>query len=131
MLPIKFIELISSLKSLAFIQLHQSHCLPHSSHTRICLSALNYDLKSVINNSQWNISSTYLWLFSPCGPWPLFQFLNPYKLGRTPRTEDQPIARPLPVHRTAQTQYKRTQTSMPRVGFEPTNPVLVKTAGPL
>jgi hypothetical protein len=22
--------------------------------------------------------SIYLWLYIPCGPWPLFQFLNPY-----------------------------------------------------
>jgi hypothetical protein len=25
----------------------------------------------------------YLWLHSPCGPWPLFQFLNLYIVGRT------------------------------------------------
>jgi hypothetical protein len=31
--------------------------------------------------------STYLWLYSPCGPRPRFQFLNPYKVGRTPWTE--------------------------------------------
>jgi hypothetical protein len=36
---------------------------------------------------------------------------------------DQPIARPLPTHRTTQTQNKRSQTSMPRVGFEPMIPV--------
>jgi hypothetical protein len=36
---------------------------------------------------------------------------------------DQPVARPLPAHRTAQTQNKRTQTSMPQVRFEPTTPV--------
>jgi hypothetical protein len=36
---------------------------------------------------------------------------------------DQPIARPLPAHRKAQTQNKRTQISMPRVGLEPTIPV--------
>jgi hypothetical protein len=29
---------------------------------------------------------------------------------------DQPVGRPLPAHRTAQTQNKRTQTSMPQVG---------------
>jgi hypothetical protein len=40
--------------------------------------------------------------------------------GRTPWTGDQPIARPLPAHRATQTQNKRTQTSMPWVGFEPT-----------
>jgi hypothetical protein len=63
------------------------------------------------------------WLCSPCGPWALLQFLNLYTVGRTPWTGDQPIARPLPTHRTTQTQNKRTQTSMPRVRFEPTIPV--------
>jgi hypothetical protein len=38
------------------------------------------------------------------GPWSLFQFLNIYKVGRTPWTGDQPVARPLPTHRTIQTQ---------------------------
>jgi hypothetical protein len=36
---------------------------------------------------------------------------------------DQPVARPLPAHRTAETQNKRTETFMPQVGFEPTIPV--------
>jgi hypothetical protein len=42
---------------------------------------------------------------------------------------DQPVARTLPTHRTTQTQNKDTQTSKPRVGFEPTIPVFerVKT----
>jgi hypothetical protein len=35
---------------------------------------------------------------------------------------DQPVARLLPARRTTQTQNKRTQTSMPGVGFEPTIP---------
>jgi hypothetical protein len=35
---------------------------------------------------------------------------------------DKPVARPLPKHRATQTQNKRTQTSMPRAGFEPTIP---------
>jgi hypothetical protein len=39
--------------------------------------------------------------------WPLaaffFQFLNIYKFGRSPWTGDQPVARPLPTHRTTQT----------------------------
>jgi hypothetical protein len=47
------------------------------------------------------------------GPWPLFSFLILYTVGRTPWTGDQPVARPLPIHRTTQTQNKRTQTSMP------------------
>jgi hypothetical protein len=46
-----------------------------------------------------------------------------YTVGRTPWKGDQPVARPLPAHRTAQTQNKRTQTSIPQVGFEPTIPM--------
>jgi hypothetical protein len=65
----------------------------------------------------------YLWLYSLCGPWPLYQFLNLYTVGRAPWTGDQPAARPLPTHRTTQTQNKCTQTSMLRVGFETTIPV--------
>jgi hypothetical protein len=55
-------------------------------------------------------------------PCPLFSFLIFYTVGRTPSTGDQPVARPLPTHRTIQTQNKRTQTSMPQMGFEPTIP---------
>jgi hypothetical protein len=64
------------------------------------------------------------------GSWPLFSFLILYTVGRTPWTGDQPVARPLPAHRTAQTQNKRTQTSIPQVGFELTIPVFgqAKTA---
>jgi hypothetical protein len=49
-------------------------------------------------------------------------FVIRYTFGRTPWMRDQPVARPLPTYRTAQTQNKRTQTSMPQVGFEPTIP---------
>jgi hypothetical protein len=57
-----------------------------------------------------------LWTFA------VFQFLSLYTVGRTPWTGDQPVSRPLPTHRTTQTQNKRIQTSVPRVGFEPTIP---------
>jgi hypothetical protein len=53
-------------------------------------------------------------------PWPIFQLLNQYIVGRTPWIGDQPLTRPLPTCRTTQTRNKRTQTSMPSVGFEPT-----------
>jgi hypothetical protein len=61
-----------------------------------------------------------------------FQFLNPYTVGRTPWAGDQTVARPLPTPE-QHSQNKRTQTSMPRVGFEPTMPVFerAKTARPL
>jgi hypothetical protein len=50
-----------------------------------------------------------------------FIYLIFYTVGRTPRTGDQPVARPLP---TAETQNRLTQTSMLQVVFEPTIPVL-------
>jgi hypothetical protein len=40
---------------------------------------------------------------------------------------DQPVTRPLPTHRTTQTQNKRTQTSMPQVAFKPTTPVFERS----
>jgi hypothetical protein len=55
---------------------------------------------------------------------PLFQFLIFYVVGRIPWAGDQPVARPLPAHRTSQTE--RTQTCMPRVGFETTIPVFLR-----
>jgi hypothetical protein len=64
--------------------------------------------------------SISLWFYNPCGPWPLFQFFNLYTVGRTPWTGDQPVAMLLYTHRTTQIQNKRTQTSIPWVGFEPT-----------
>jgi hypothetical protein len=67
------------------------------------------------------VVSMYLWLYMPYGPWPLFQFLHLDTVCRT-WTGDQPVARPLATHRTTQTHNKRTQTSMPRLGLEPTIP---------
>jgi hypothetical protein len=47
-----------------------------------------------------------------------FSFLTFYTVCSTPLTGDQPVERPLPAHGIAKTQNKRTQTCMPRVGFE-------------
>jgi hypothetical protein len=63
-----------------------------------------------------------LWIFAA-----FLQILNAYADGRTPWTVDQPIARPLPTHRTTQTQNKGIQTSMLRVGFEPMSPEFRQT----
>jgi hypothetical protein len=55
------------------------------------------------------------WFYSPCWPWPPFQFPDLITIGRTAWTSDQLVARPLPKYRTTQTQ-KNTythQTSMP------------------
>jgi hypothetical protein len=62
-------------------------------------------------------------VLQPFEPWPFFSFLILYTVGRTPWTGVQPVARLLPTPRTTQAQNKRTQTSMPRVGFELTTPV--------
>jgi hypothetical protein len=59
--------------------------------------------------------------------WRFFGFLILYSVGRTPWTGDQPVARPLHTLGTTQTQNKRTQTSMPWVGFEPTILVFERT----
>jgi hypothetical protein len=64
-----------------------------------------------------------LWLYSPLNVGRLFSFLILYTVCKIPWTDDQPVTRPLPTHRTTQTQNKRIQTSMPQVGFEPTTPV--------
>jgi hypothetical protein len=67
------------------------------------------------------------------GPWPLFTFWILDTVGRTPWTGDEPVARPLPMYRTTQTQNKRTQTYMPWLRFEPTIPAFewAKTVLPL
>jgi hypothetical protein len=71
--------------------------------------------------------SLSLWLYSPPDLCHFFTFLTPYTVSRTPWTGDQPVARPLPTPRTAQTQNKRTQTSTPRVGLEATTPMFELT----
>jgi hypothetical protein len=63
----------------------------------------------------------------PFGLWPFLSFLILCTVGRIPWTGDQPVARPLLTHRTTQTQNKRTQTSMPGVGFEPTIPAFARS----
>jgi hypothetical protein len=74
--------------------------------------------------------STYLPAYLPSmalqsfvGPWPLFQFLNPthcsvglLEWGISP-------SQGLYIYTEQHKQNKRRQTSMPRVGFEPTTPV--------
>jgi hypothetical protein len=72
---------------------------------------------------------TYLYVYLICGSTALvdlgrfFSFLILYTVGSTLLAGDQPVTRPLPTHRAIQTQNKRTQTSVPRVRFEPTIPV--------
>jgi hypothetical protein len=49
------------------------------------------------------------------GPWSFFIFLILYTEGRIPWMGDQPVARPLPTHKTTQTQNKRTQYRHPSI----------------
>jgi hypothetical protein len=73
----------------------------------------------------------FFFLFAPYGSMlPLLEHRVDFSVswsftdGRTPWTGDQLVARPLPKHRTTQTQKNphTHQTSMPWVGFEPTIP---------
>jgi hypothetical protein len=71
-----------------------------------------------------NSISTLLWLYGPLlGHGSFFSFFIYTQSAGLFGTRNKPVSRPLPTHRTTQTQNKRTQTSMPRVGFEPTTPV--------
>jgi hypothetical protein len=71
------------------------------------------------------LSIIYLWLYSPLlGLGHFFSFFIFYTVCRTPWTGDQLVTRPLPTYRRAKTRNKRTQTSMPQVGFEYTIAVL-------
>jgi hypothetical protein len=63
------------------------------------------------------------WFYSPLDLDRFFTFLILYTVGRTLWTGDELVARPLPTHRTTQTQNNSIQTSMTRVGFEPMIPV--------
>jgi hypothetical protein len=72
--------------------------------------------------------SINLWLYGPLlSHGRFFSYFIFYTVGRTLYTGDQPVARPLLTHRTAQTQNKCTQASMSQVGFEPTIPVFERT----
>jgi hypothetical protein len=103
-----------------YLSIYQSVCLSIylSIRLSVCLSIICLPIYLSI------YLPIHLWLYNPCGSWPIFQFLKSfYTVGKTPWTGDQLVARPLSAHRTAQTQNKRIQTSIPWAGFEPTTPV--------
>jgi hypothetical protein len=62
-----------------------------------------------------------LWLYSPLHFGCLLSLLILYTVGRTPWTGDQPVAKSIP-RQNSTIKNKRAQTSIPRVGFEPTTP---------
>jgi hypothetical protein len=88
------------------------HLITQPAHVLPCS---NSTMKGNIGANRIPHTSLSLYL-SLCGRF--FKFLNLYTVCRTPWTGGQSVARPLPTHRTTQ-----TQTSMPRVEFEPTIPV--------
>jgi hypothetical protein len=84
------------------IGLTHSHTHPNTS----IMITVRFTIHPSIHPSIWTLGAfSVYWSF--------------YAVGGTPCTGDQPVARPLPAHRTTQTQIKRKQISMPQVGFEP------------
>jgi hypothetical protein len=68
--------------------------------------------------------SVCLWLYSPLLDLGRILSFLPFLHSREDSlTGNRPVTRGLPAHRTAQTQNRLTQTSMPQVGFEPTIPL--------
>jgi hypothetical protein len=66
----------------------------------------------------------YLWLYTPFLDLGRFlSFLILYTVGRAAWTGYEPLARPVRTHKSLKSQNKFTQTSMPRVKFEPTVPL--------
>jgi hypothetical protein len=72
--------------------------------------------KIISLNSYLTMALQSLWTLTALS---VSQFIYSRKI---PWTGDQTVARPLPRRRTTQTQNKRRQTCMPRVGFELTIP---------
>jgi hypothetical protein len=80
---------------------------------------VNFSMDMILCKIYLSIYGSTALLFDHCR---FFIFSIFCTVDRTPRTRDQPVARQIPTHETTQTQNKRTQTSIPRVGFEPTIP---------
>jgi hypothetical protein len=115
--PLQYTSLHSPLTSSCLIGSKGLHCVSwHALEGAGGECNLRYSTK---------FPSLLLWLYSPfLGHGRFISLFILYTVGRTLWTGDQPVAIPLPTHRTTQTQIKRTQTSMNGVGFEPTIPVL-------
>jgi hypothetical protein len=66
-----------------------------------------------LNNADYILINLSVALRPSVEPWPLLQFRNLFYTDRTPWRSHQPVARPLPIYRTTQTQNKHTHISMP------------------
>jgi hypothetical protein len=76
-----------------------------SDDTHIVLKTVNNELQIMCKEGVFFTGST-----APLGPGLCFQFHDHFTDGRTPWMSDQLVARPLPKHRTTQTQNKHIHT---------------------
>jgi hypothetical protein len=85
--------------------------LKHNRSMKVAVQGPDYYGPTLVNSSLYLPIYLSIYLFMALQSlWTLdaFQFLNLYTVGRTPWTGDQPVARPLPTHRT-QTENKGRQ----------------------
>jgi hypothetical protein len=100
----------------------RARILKFTEHRPVTDKLLNteYEKKKIHRTVQALVRRTYIHTYKPtydatviCSKFAaFFSFLILYTVGKSPWMEDQPVARPLPTHRTTQTQNKRTQTFM-------------------
>jgi hypothetical protein len=64
----------------------------------------------VKTDGSWRVNSGFLMALQPLWALAAFHSLDLFTIGRTPWTSDQLVARPVPKHRTAQTQNKHIYT---------------------
>jgi hypothetical protein len=82
---------------IAFREDFQSKFLQLLLSNHLCNSYYLFDLNNLTRGPSVRPSTALQPFFGPC---PLFQFLNLYIVGRTTWTGNQPVAKPLPKHRT-------------------------------
>jgi hypothetical protein len=79
-----------------------------SRSTNYCTSVNHVIYAYVVKVLMFMVVLPFVWL------WPIFSSLILYTVGRTPWTGDQPVARPLPIHKTTETQNEHERDSIPR-----------------
>jgi hypothetical protein len=111
----------STFGNVVFFRIPDNGQSPESRHCRVLYTIVSTLIIYVSVCLSICLSVYLTWLYNPLLDLRrFFSFLILFTAGRTPWKGDQPVARLLPAHRTPQTQNKRTQTSMPIMGFEPT-----------
>jgi hypothetical protein len=87
---------VYSNRSTGIFLLHSFLIALHHKHTNLLQIKTN---SSKVYRFIDSICLSFSMALQPFGPWPLFQFLNLYTVGRTHWTRYQPVGRPLPTHR--------------------------------